>query len=225
MTKDKTFKRHVRDRMAKTGESYAAARTHATEKRERVEAARGRLADTSDRPSDGKVLEASGKKWAAWFTLLDRWGARERKHGEIAAHLVDEYSVPGWWAQSITVWYERSRGLRLKHQQKDGFTVSASKTVGVAVEDAYDAFVNPNTRRRWLTDGSMSVRTKRPGRDARFNWGDGSTRVVVFFEQKGPAKTTVSVAHERLPDPDEAETAKEAWRERLKGLKTLLEAR
>jgi hypothetical protein len=32
------------------------------------------------------------------------------------------------------------------------------------------------------------------------------------------------VAHERLPDPDEAEAAKAAWRERLANLKSLLEA-
>jgi hypothetical protein len=70
----------------------------------------------------------------------------------------------------------------------------------------------------------MSRRTSQPGRTARFDWGDGSTRVSVSFVDKGPAKATVAVAHERLPDPDEAEAAKAAWRERLANLKTLLEA-
>ncbi|HLT12204.1 MAG TPA: hypothetical protein VK028_15605 [Micromonosporaceae bacterium] len=46
----------------------------------------------------------------------------------------------------------------------------------------------------------------------------------VSFEARGPKKTTVAVAHERLPDPDEAEAAKVAWRERLAGLKSFLEA-
>jgi hypothetical protein len=49
--------------------------------------------------------------------------------------------------------------------------------------------------------------------------------VNVSFVAKGPAKATVAVAHERLPDPDEAETAKVLWRERLADLKSFLEAR
>jgi uncharacterized protein YndB with AHSA1/START domain len=155
--------------------------------------------------------------------MLDRWGAKQRKHREIAAFLMEKHDVPGWWAQSITMWYERSRGMRLKHQQADGFTIYASKTIAVPVDVLYNALVNARTRRKWLTDGRMSLRTSQRGRTARFNWEDGSTRVLVSFEGKGRAKATVSVAHERLPDPDEAETAKAHWRKRLTDLKSFLE--
>ncbi len=224
MTKDSSFKRRVRERMSKTGESYAAARSRVSQKRDRVQAAGARLAATEDRPSDDKVEAATGKRWDAWFSILDRWGARERKHGETASFLMDEHGVAGWWSQSITMWYERSRGLRLKHQQSDGFTVYASKTIAAPLDVVFDAFVNPRSRRKWLTDGTMSLRTSQPGRTARFDWGDGSTRVSVSFDAKGPAKTTVAVAHERLPDPDEAETAKASWRERLAHIKSFLES-
>jgi len=224
MTKDSSFKRHVRERMTKTGESYSAARGQVVQKRDRVQAARTRLADTADRPAEDKVTAATGKPWDAWFSILDRWGARERKHGEMAAYLMEEQGVPGWWAQSITMWYERSRGMRLKHQQPDGFTVTASKTVAVSADLLFDAFVSSRSRRKWLTDGTMTLRTSQPGRGARFNWADGKSRVVTWFEPKGPAKSTVSVSHERLPDPDEAETTKAAWRKRLVALKSVLEA-
>lgn len=50
----------------------------------------------------------------------------------------------------------------------------------------------------------MSLRTSQPRRTARFDWADGTTRVSVSFVGKGPAKATVAVAHERLPDADEA---------------------
>jgi uncharacterized protein YndB with AHSA1/START domain len=123
----------------------------------------------------------------------------------------------------ITVWYQRSRGLRLKHQQRDGFAIQASKTIDMPVQSVFDAVVKPASRKRWLTDGAMKVRTSRPGRAARFDWEDGATRVTVTFDTKGPAKTLVAVSHEKLPDPDEAETAKAAWRARLARLKTLLE--
>lgn len=223
MTKEKSFKRHVRERMSKTGESFTAARGHASQKRDRVKAARTRLAAAADRPSDEKVKDATGKKWDAWFSILDRWGARERKHGETVGFLMDEHQVSGWWAQSITVGYERARGMRLKHQQADGFTIYASKTIAVPVDVLFDAFVNPRSRRKWLAGGTMSLRTSQPPNTARFNWSDGSTRVMASFVDKGPSRSAVAVAHERLPDADEAETTKLAWRERLSELKTFLE--
>jgi hypothetical protein len=225
MTRERSFKRRVRERMSKTGERYAAARIQLSQKRDRVEAARAKLAEPADRPSNDKVVAATGKRWDEWFAILDRREARERKHGEIVAVLMEEHEVAGWWAQSITVSYERARGLRLKHQQADGFTIYASKTIAVPLEVLFDAFVNPRSQHDWLTDGTMSLRTSQPGHTARFDWGDGSTRVSVSFVDKGPAKATVAVAHERLPDPDEAEAAKAMWRQRLADLKSFLETR
>jgi hypothetical protein len=129
MTKEKSFKRRVRERMSKTGESYTAARSHVTQKRARVEAARTKLAAAPMPVSEEKLKEATGRRWEAWFSILDRWGARDRKHGEMVGFLMDEHDVEGWYAQAITVGYERARGMRLKHQQADGFTVYASKTI------------------------------------------------------------------------------------------------
>ncbi|HLU33566.1 MAG TPA: hypothetical protein VKZ74_06050 [Natronosporangium sp.] len=224
MTSEKSFKRRVRERMTKTGESYAAARTQVVRKRDRVRAAQSRLVVPDERPSDERVEAATGRRWDAWFAILDRWGGRGRTHKQTAAFLMGEHAVPGWWAQTITVWYQRDRGLRLKHQQADGFSVYASKTIAAPVTAVFEAFVHPRRREQWLGDADLSLRTSQPDRTARFDWGDGSTRVNVFFEAKGEAKTTVSVAHERLPDADEAETAKAAWRSRLADLKSFLAA-
>jgi hypothetical protein len=224
VTEEKSFKRRVRDRMSKTGESYTAARRQVAQKRDRVQAARTRLAATPMPVSADKIKEATGRQWEQWFSILDRWGARDKKHGETAEFLMAEHDVEGWFAQAITVGYERARGMRLKHQQADGFSVSASKTIAVPVDVLFDAFVNSRRRKKWLTDGAMSLRTSQPGRTARFNWEDGSTRVNVSFEDKGPSKSTVVVAHEKLPDADEAETAKASWRERLADLKSWLES-
>jgi hypothetical protein len=224
VTKEKSFKRRVRDRMSKTGESYTAARSKVTQKRDRIQSARAKLAATDERPSDAKVKEATGKKWTSWFSILDRWGARSKKHPEMVRLLMDEHGVPGWWAQTITVGYERARGMRLKHQQTYGFSISASKTVAAPLDVLMDAVLNPRTRRKWLTEGAMSRRPSQAERTARFDWEDGSTRVVFYFSEKGPAKSAVAMAHERLPDADEAETKKAFWRERLADLKVLLES-
>ena len=114
--------------------------------------------------------------------------------------------------------------MRRKHQQPDGFTIYASKTVGVPVDTLFGAFVDDATRVRWLTDGSMRMRTSQPGKLARFDWGDGATRILVTFEAKGPMKSTVHVVHERLPGADAAEVAKGQWRARVITLKAFLES-
>ena len=222
-TKQRTFKRRIRKRMSETGERYAAARGHITRKRDRIDA-RERLATPPERPSDDKVREMTGRRWQSWFGVLDRWGARARSNAEAVSFLVNEHRVPAWWAQTITTWYQRARGMRLKHQQANGFTVYASKTIATPIDVVYEAFVNPRSRRRWLGDGRMRLRTSQAGRTARFDWGGGRTRVSVSFVRKGPSKATVAVAHERLQDPDDAETAKAGWRERLNDLKSFLEA-
>jgi uncharacterized protein YndB with AHSA1/START domain len=224
MTEDKSFKRRVRRRMSKTGESYTAARSQIAEKRDRNRAARTRLGAADDRMSDEAIAQATNKTWDEWFAILDEWGAREKKHPEMARYLNESHGVPGWWAQSITVAYERARGMRLKYQHSDGFAVSASKTVAVPVAVLFEAFVEGEQRGEWLTDATMPLRTSQPGRSARFDWEDGSTRVNVTFVDKGPDRSTVTVSHERLPDADEAETAKAAWRRRLVALASFLES-
>ena len=224
MTTQKLLKRRVRERMSKTGESYTAARRHVVVGRERLETARTRLASAKELASDEKLVEATGRDWQAWLTLLDEWGAGGRTHREIVTHLHAEHGVPPWWTQTVTNGYERARGIRAKHQQSTGFTIYASKTISVPLDSLFHAFLDERTWGQWLTDGSMSLRTSQPGKLARFNWGEGPSRLLVTFEQKGPAKATVHVAHERLPDADAGEAAKAAWKQRLGALKSLLEA-
>jgi hypothetical protein len=224
MTTQKLFKRRVRERMSKTGESYAAARQHVVVGRDRLETARTRLASAKELASDEKLAEATGRDWQAWLSILDRWGARDRTHREIVEYLRAEQSVPDWWTQAVTNGYERARGIRAKHQQADGFTIYVSKTVAVPLEALFDAFVTDGKRARWLADGPMALRNAQPGKVARFDWGDGGTRIMVTFEAKGAAKATAHVSHERLPDAEAGEAAKAAWKVRLASLRSTLEA-
>lgn len=224
MTEGKSFKRRVRERMSKTGESYTSARSQMAQKRDRNRAARTRLAAADDRVPDAAVERATGKSWDDWFSILDEWGARDKKHAETARFLNEEHHVDGWWAQSVTVGYERARGMRLKYERPDGFSVSASKTVAVPIDVLFDAFVDDDQRRKWLAEGTMSLRTSQQARSARFDWDDGSTRVNIGFTDKGPSKSMVALAHERLTDAGEAETMKAMWKERLAALKSLLES-
>lgn len=181
------------------------------------------MTESSERISDDTVAERTGKTRDDWFALLDAWGAAERTHGEIARHLNEEHGVAGWWSQHVTVAYERARGMRDHGERPDGFSASASKTVGVPVERLFAAFEDEAERAAWAPDAPLRVRTATAPRSARFDWGDGPTRVIAWFETKGDGRSTVALEHERLPDADEAERMKGFWRERLGHLKTRLE--
>ena len=170
------------------------------------------------------MTEATGRKRSSWFTLLDRWGAAERSHRDIAAWLRREHSVDNWWAQTLTVDYEHARGLRPPGGRRDGtFTVNVSKTLSVPVARTFDAFLNPRLRRRWLPDAVMRARTSQPERTARFDWEDGATRVMVDFVAKGTARSQVALTHERLSSAGAAAKSRAYWRERIVALQELLE--
>ena len=165
MTRQKTFKRKVRARMQKTGESYTAARRRLIAAGERPEA---EAAEFEPPMSDDAIRERTGRGWDEWFALLDAWEASSRPHPEIARWLREEHGVGGWSAQSITVGYERARGLRAPGQRPDGWSVTASKTVAVPVERLYAAFGDDGLRERWLPGAELHVRTASPPKSARY---------------------------------------------------------
>jgi len=204
--------------MEKTGESYSAARA-ALLRAEEPKATEGPTLPMSDEA----IRRRTGHGWEEWFDLLDEWGAAQRAHPEIARWLSEERGVDGWDAQSVTVGYERASGRRAVGEHADGFAITASKTVAVPLDRLYEAFVDESLRRRWLPGDELRERTASKPKSARFDWGDGSTRVLVGFTSKGDARSTVALAHERLTDAAEAERMKAFWRDRVSALKEMLE--
>src|SRR5688500_11174532 len=116
MTTQRSFKRLVRTRMEKTGESYTSARAQLLAADE-PKAAGGPALSVSDEV----IRRRTGRGWEEWFDLLDEWGAAERPHGEIARWVAEEHGIDGWSSQSVTVSYERARGGRAVGQHADGF--------------------------------------------------------------------------------------------------------
>ena len=227
MPTQKTFKQRVRTRMTKTGESYTAARHQLLRKvTEPVAPEPQQQSPSTDLlTSDDAMLRGSGRGHAEWFALLDAWGATDHGHTEIARWLSETHGVPSWWTQTITVAYERSRGMRGRHQMGDGYSISVTKTVAVDAERALAAFTKPSLRKRWLSDASMRQRPTRAALSARFDWSDPASRVIVTVITKAADKATVAVTHEQLPDGESAERFKSAWRDWLGALKAVLERR
>ena len=219
MTEHKSFKRLVRARMEKTGESYTAARAMLLRAEEPAGSTLPRL-----KTSDENIRRRTGRGWEEWFAILDEWGAADRPHREIARWLAEQQgAVPlAWNVQAVVAGYELSRGLREVGEKEDGFAMTASRTIAARVERLYDAFVDRSLRDRWLADGELSERTATRPKSARFDWGDGTTRVNVTFLARDDGKSTVALEHRRLPDAGEAARLKAYWRERLVALKALL---
>jgi len=218
MTRQRSFKRLVRARMQKTGEGYTAARASL------LAAAEPKATEGPALPmSDEAIRLRTGRGWEEWLDLLDEWGAAERPRSEVVRRLGEEHGIEGWGAQAVTITYERARGLRAVGEHADGFAITASKTVAVPVDRLYEAFVDESLRRRWLPDGELRERTVSKPRSARFDWGDGETRVNVGFTAKGEGKSAAALQHERLADAEQAERMKAFWRERVTTLKEVLE--
>jgi uncharacterized protein YndB with AHSA1/START domain len=226
MPTDKDFKRLVRGRMRKTGESYTAARAHLRTRKPSVvvspsiaPAEYARLAGKSD----ALMKEKTGCSWERWVKALDREKAYTWPHREIATHVREKYRIPGWWAQSVTVGYERIKGLRAVGQRRDGlFEAGKSKTFPVPLAQLYEAFSDARIRRRWLPDVDLTIRTAAREKSMRITWPD-RTSVVVGFTSRGGGKSQVSLVHEKLPDRAAVSRMKEYWSERLAELGKLLQ--
>jgi hypothetical protein len=220
MTTDKAQKRAVRARMTKTGEAYTAARQHIVKPTPKLTPLPPRVAEPE--VGDVSVLAATGRDWDAWFRILDDANLLTKGHAAIAAWLVDERGVDGWWAQMVTVGYERARGLRSVNQRSDGYYVSVSKTVDVDAATAFASVTDSVQQATWVEPGTLRLRASTAPRSARFDFRGGPTRVAAFFVAKGSGRAALTIEHSRLASADDVESMRAFWRARLSALATAL---
>jgi len=223
MPRDKDRKRIIRERMKKTGESYTAARARVLSKH------------TADRPAapvrdlgalagmtDAAVAAKTGRTWRQWVDALDADSAASMTHRDIAAMVHGTHHIGDWWAQTVTVGYERIKGLRERGQRRNGtYEATKSRTYNVPVAALFDTWAEPAARRRWLDGVEPVVRTATKPKSMRLRWPDG-TLVAVGFTAKGRGKSAVAVAHRQLRDRTASSKSKAYWAERLDALGALL---
>ena len=216
MTESKHLKRRVRERMAKTGERYTAARAHVVAKAAPPEPAPPAERDVPPAASPDAVLAATGRELRDWYALLDEHEAPGWSHTEMARWLREEQGVAGWWAQSVTVSYERARGLRQVHETSRGFEAGASRTIAVPAAALFAAL------HERMSAEAVGVRTATPPRSARYDLPEGRMHLVV--EPKDEGRATAFLVHHKLEDAEAVERHKARWRAWLARAKTDLEA-
>ncbi len=227
MPRHKDLKRLVRARMSKTGESYTTARVKVVARA--AADSRAPLPLASRRPAappppdyaalagiaDASIKAKTGCTWDRWVFALDHYGADRMSHRDIVLLVTSKYKVDGWWAQAVTVGYERIKGLRARGQRHDGtYEVGKSRTYHVPLTTLFRAWADARVRTRWLDGGVGKVRTVTPKKSMRLD-GEDRSIVVVGFTAKGREKSVVAVQHTRLRDRETANRLKQYWSERL----------
>jgi hypothetical protein len=130
----------------------------------------------------------------------------------------EKYKVASWWTQTVTVGYERIKGLRARGQRRDGsYEASKSRTFNVPVTMLFDAWADASVRKRWLDGANVKVQTATAPKSMRLGLSDG-TIVAVGFISKGATRSSVAVQHTKLPDRATADRIKRYWSERLDAL-------
>jgi len=246
MPKGKDLKRLVRARMQKTGESYTTARAALLRKKrlqtkqipQQPSPNNGRVAvGAGDEPatpiraadfarlagmSDEAVRAKTGRNWSEWVRVLDAIDAHTLPHRLIAQHLSKVHSVPSWWTQTVTVGYERIRGLRDIGQRRDGaYEANKSRTFPVPLAKLYAAFATAKTRARWLPGVDLTVRKATRQKSMRITWPDGSS-VELAFTSKSASKSHVAVQHGKLATKADIQRMKDFWNARLDALAEFL---
>ena len=204
--------------MAKTGESYTAARARLLSKQTPAPLPEGYAGLTG--MSDDAVSARTGRTWPEWVGWLDERNAASLPHPEIAA-LIHADIGDGWWSQMVTVGYERIRGLREPGQRRDGlFESNRSRTLPIPAEEAFRWVDDPELRGQWITE-PHAVRGTNPPKSVRLDWPDG-TRVQLYVDARGEARAQVTAQHTHLPDRDALESMRGYWSERLDTLKDMV---
>ena len=231
MPRNKDLKRLVRARMKKTGEAYTTARAQIIKKPKSKPSPRLAAAFSSPPKqdyaalagmSDASIKAKTGCNWERWVKSLDHHGAANKSHREIVSMVAKTWKVDGWWAQTVTVGYERIKGLRARGQRRDGsYEATKSRTFDVPVTTLFDAWADKSVRDRWLRDNDVKVRTATAPKSIRLGLADGSILAVGFLP-KGKTKSAVAVTQNKLPDKETANRLKQYWTEQLEALGEVL---
>ncbi len=213
MTTQEALKRRIRQRMAKTGERYTAARRVLLNQ----SSAHRRIWISEPEMPDDKTREATGRGWDDWCDIIDAWDGHHDGHTAIARHLTETYEVTGWWAQGITIGWERITGRRVLHQMTDGtFSASRSKTLDIDLAVLREMLLDDEARRELIVGYETILRSKPTSKALRFAFDEGAA--LFSFDAATNGKIRITVSHEKLASSEAADRWRFYWTEWLDAL-------
>lgn len=170
--------------------------------------------------SEAAVIKATAKSWDEWFALLEQDKASQLSHKDIALSLVNKYGTSEWWAQSITVEYERFIGRREVGQSCEGdFQAGASKTVSGTIDTVLNAWGDFTADAKEVNKTAYAeaptISKTEKWRYWRVLLTDDS-KVNINITQKAQGKVHISVNHEKLTNSTAVDDWKMFWKGMLK---------
>jgi hypothetical protein len=214
MTRQETFKRRIRQRMENTGERYGAARRALVEKSE-IQDRREWVSEPE--MAEDTLREATVRGWDEWCDIIDGWPGTAEGHTAIATFLREDHDVEGWWAQTITVGYERISGMRLPYQQPDGtFSASKSRTLTADAALLRELLLVDADRVELFPGIETDLKSRPTAKTLRVGIGPGTAQIAIEALDDGRAK--VSIAHDKLPSPDSVDEWKAYWADWLEAI-------
>lgn len=168
---------------------------------------------------DAVIRAATGRSWAQWFRVLDRFDVAEAGHSATVRHLAEDHECPRWWRQRIAQAHAQLRGLR--EPTRRDLAANTSRTLSVAVEDLYRAWRGRGPA-KWLGGARFKVQRANENRSLRLDW-PGHTSVEIYFWSKGERRSQVNVMHRQLTSASEVAQMKQFWTRALDQLQALLE--
>jgi uncharacterized protein YndB with AHSA1/START domain len=184
--------------------------------------------------SSQSVEKGTGKSWKTWIPILEKAGARNLTHGEIAELLKKKYRLTPWWQQGVALGFQIATGRRRVGQDARGkYTVTATKSLPLDVKAVWKQLLSPRGIEIWLRplspvrlapkssfetkDGYFGeIRTLAPNRKIRMSWQDPSwekpTVLEVFLVPRPGKKSILAFSHTGIPDDKTREIIRARWR-------------
>jgi hypothetical protein len=221
MTTDGILPPHVRERLVELGERYGATPATGRPSAAADDGPAGTLsaAETSTgtatpEHSDAVIRDNTGHSWQHWREVIDAWPGHDQGHSAVAAWLQQEHDVPGWWAQAITVGWERLTGRRLPHQMADGtFTANRSATI-TADRPVLAELLRDEDAHALLFPGlAPQLRSRVTSKTVRIALVSGVAELSLA--SKDDRRVTVTIGHAKLPGSADVEHWRSFWGEWL----------
>ncbi len=164
------------------------------------------------------IEKATNKSWEQWVNELDKSGARELSHTDLARKLHDELEGKieshSWWAQGIAVAYEQHIGKRVPGQLANGlFELAVSKTVATPRNILFRKIVEWFNSRSEL-NGHEVLKPRSTETPKRSNWRcnfSNGSKFSATVEENGE-KSKLVLAHTALPNKQQADDWKAFWK-------------
>jgi len=194
---------------------------------------------------DSAVKKTTGKKLNHWFSCIKKEGMENSAHKEIAAFLREQKNISSWWAQQITVLFEKQSGRRVTGQTVDsGFQIGVTKTINTDVRKVWEYAVskegmylltgdrinagNVIEQNRTGENGiEYCITTFRPRTHWRMKWrkpewpSHSIVQVRVYTGSSG--KAVMAIHQEKLRRPEDRQEMKAWWKHTVTCVAAVLE--